>query len=158
MVNSVAFSPRGTQVVSSSGDHVLCLRDVATGLPYDCSFKGHTDEITSFALSPDNKHIVSASLDNTVRVWNALTGLPVGLPIKCGIISLEFSPDGSQFAAASLDATVVLWRTESCNLVTSYRKDCINKMSYHFYQTETNLSPLVEPLTLGTQSAGSRIL
>jgi WD40 repeat protein len=132
MVNSVAFSPRGTQVVSSSGDHILRLRDVATGLPYDCSFKGHTNEVTSFALSPDNKHIVSAPLDNTVRVWNALTGLPVGLPIKCvtkGIISLAFSPDGSQFAAASLDATVFLWRTESCNLVTSYRKDCINKMS-----------------------------
>ncbi|KAF7335373.1 WD40 repeat-like protein [Mycena venus] len=75
-VNSVSFSPDGTQIVSGSSDRTLRLWDTETRAP-----------------------IVSGSNDKTLRLWNAQTGAPVGEPLKGhtgNVTSVSFSPDGTQ--------------------------------------------------------------
>ncbi|KAG9229948.1 hypothetical protein BJ875DRAFT_521629 [Amylocarpus encephaloides] len=53
-VESVAFSPDGKQVVSSSGDRTVRLWDAATGAGLQ-ALEGHGDGVRSVAFSPDGK-------------------------------------------------------------------------------------------------------
>ena len=60
VVNSVAFSPDGTRVLSGSDDKTLKLWDAATGQLLR-TFEGHTDEVTSVAFSPDGTRCCRAA-------------------------------------------------------------------------------------------------
>ena len=51
-VNSVVFSPDGTQVASVSGDQTVRLWEAASGRCIQ-EFKGHNGWVTSVAFSPD---------------------------------------------------------------------------------------------------------
>jgi WD40 repeat protein len=109
-VNSVAFSPNGKQVVSSSGDQTVRLWDAATGVALQ-TLKGHSRSVTSVAFSPNGKQVVSSSGDQTVRLWDAATG--AALQTLEGhsrlVTSVAFSPDGKQVVSGSQDKTVRLW-------------------------------------------------
>ncbi len=72
-VRSVAFSPDGQRVVSSSDDQALKVWDVTSGQE-TLALRGHTEWVTSVAFSPDGLRIVSGSADRTVRVWDAING------------------------------------------------------------------------------------
>ncbi|KAH7918702.1 WD40 repeat-like protein, partial [Leucogyrophana mollusca] len=67
LVQSVAFSPDGTHIVSGSSDETIC----AQVLP---PIRGHRGYVRSVAFSPDGAHIVSGSDDKTIRVWDTSTG------------------------------------------------------------------------------------
>ena len=66
-VNSVAFSPDGSCVVSGSGGNTVCIWNVATGQS-KAELKGHSGWVNSVVFSPDGSHVVSIlnSLDDTV--------------------------------------------------------------------------------------------
>jgi flagellar biosynthesis GTPase FlhF len=70
-VNSVAFSPDGSRIVSGSDDKTLRLWDARTGQAIGQPLTGHQSAVWSVAFSPDGSRIVSGSSDNTVRVWDA---------------------------------------------------------------------------------------
>ena len=73
-VRSVAFSPDGESIVSSSSK-TLRLWDLE-GNQIGNPFQGHEHYVTTVAFSPDGKAIISGSLDNTIRLWT-LDGNPI---------------------------------------------------------------------------------
>ena len=71
-VNSVAFSPDGTQLASGSWDRGIRLWGVSTGQEVR-RFDGHSDWFFCVVFSPDGTRLVSGSDDGTIRLWNVAT-------------------------------------------------------------------------------------
>ena len=67
-VNSVAYSPDGTKIISGSRDKTIKIWDANTG---EClkTLKGHSDDLESVAYSPDGTKIISGSDDPTIKIW-----------------------------------------------------------------------------------------
>ena len=74
-INSVAFSPDGSKIVSGSADKTIRIWDASTGVEMLPPLQGHNRSIYSIAFSPDGSKIVSGSGDKTIRVWDASTGV-----------------------------------------------------------------------------------
>ncbi|MCG2710445.1 MAG: caspase family protein, partial [Thermodesulfovibrionales bacterium] len=72
-VNSVAFSPDGSRIISVSRDNSIKLWDVATGRGI-MTFTGHKGDISSIAFSNDVKSFISGGSDGTIRRWDIKTG------------------------------------------------------------------------------------
>jgi WD40 repeat protein len=62
-VNSVAFSSRGSMMVSGGSDGVVFV------MPGAISLRGHTDSVESVAINPAGTLIASASADGTIILW-----------------------------------------------------------------------------------------
>jgi WD40 repeat protein len=75
VVDSVAFSPDGKQIVSGSFDKTIKLWDATTGQE-TLTLKGHTGGVSSVAFTPDGKRIVSGSGDKTIKVWDSSRPIP----------------------------------------------------------------------------------
>ena len=99
-VQSVAFSPDGTRIVTGGGDRKFAeakVWDARTGAEL-LDLVGHTSQVLSVAFSPDGTRIVTGSLDGTVKVWDAQTGTPrvEANGHKDAVTSLAFSRDGTR--------------------------------------------------------------
>jgi WD40 repeat protein len=115
-VNSVAFSPDGSRIVSGSLDNTIRLWDAETGDAIGKPLEGHSSSVNSVAFSPDGSRIVSGSSDNTIRLWDAETGDAIGKPLEghsSYVDSVAFSPDGSRIVSGSWDKTIRLWDAET---------------------------------------------
>ena len=108
---SIAVSPDGTQIASSSQDRTLRMWNVNSGKAH-ARFTGHTGVVYSVAFSPDGTLIISGSSDSTVRIWNTQTGKEVRPPLyghtTC-VTSVCFSPDGMRIVSGSDDKTIRIW-------------------------------------------------
>ena len=67
-VNSVAYSPDGTKIISGSRDNIIKIWDSNTG---ECLkiLEGYSFYVYSVAYSPDGTKIISGSADETVKIW-----------------------------------------------------------------------------------------
>src|SRR5262249_10498371 len=72
-VQSVAFSPDGTRLASTSWDQTVKLWDTASGRELH-TLKGHVGRVVSVAFSPDGTRLASASEDQTVKLWDTASG------------------------------------------------------------------------------------
>ena len=108
-ITSIAFSPDGGTLASSSFDEALCLWDPLTGKELR-RITGHP-KLCSAAFSPDGSTLASAGWDGTVRFWHTASGR-AGRVLQANpdrILSIAFCPDGKTVAAAGPDATLSLW-------------------------------------------------
>jgi hypothetical protein len=123
-VSSVAFSPDGKTLASSSGDNTFTLWDVSNPkVPVQLGklLSGHTGQVSSVAFSPDSKTLASSdkgntnSGDNTIVLWDVSDPkypIQLGKPLSgmtAGVTSVAFSPDGKTLASGSGDHTIILW-------------------------------------------------
>jgi WD40 repeat protein len=117
-VNSIAFSPDGTRLISGggAGEHPLILWDVShpnnpTRL---AALDGDFQYVNSVAFSPDGQHVASAVSDNTILLWD--TSNPAA-PSRVSTLSghkdsvnnIAYSPDGKELASGSSDKSIILW-------------------------------------------------
>ena len=109
-VNSAAFSPDGTKIVTASEDYTARIWNAQTG---ECmkTLTGHTNEVNSAAFSPDGTKIVTASWDKTAKIWNAQTDECMStLTEHTGLVhSATFSHDGTMIVTASGDHSAKIW-------------------------------------------------
>ena len=113
-INSVAFSPDGTKIVSGGSDCTVRVWDIKTGLQIGAPLTGHTGWVKSVAFSPDGTKIVSGSRDKAIRIWDAKTGRQIGEScIKCSD-EVRFIPlSGKKFAGGCEDGTIRIWDAET---------------------------------------------
>jgi WD40 repeat protein len=109
-INSVAFSPNSSKVLTGSEDTTARIFDTASGEVLQV-LRGHTSIIESVAYSPNGSCVLTGSRDTTARLWNAETGvcLRIFTGHKDWINAIAFSPDGTCIATASQDGTVRIW-------------------------------------------------
>ena len=107
-VTSIAFSPDGTSLGSTSGK-VVTLWDPAAGAP-TAVLEGHTHWVGAVAFSPDGATLASQSgWDGLVRLWDVSTHRTVAtIENTRGGSAIAFSPDGATLACAS-GPLVKLW-------------------------------------------------
>jgi WD40 repeat protein len=109
---SVAFSPDGQQILSTSADGTMRLWDTATGKVLRV-FQGHTAGLFDAAFSPDGRLALSCASnpDNTLRLWDVATGAELRRFERHtnSVRKVAFAPDGRQVLSGSWDFTVRLW-------------------------------------------------
>jgi WD40 repeat protein len=109
-VNSAAFSPDGSHIVTASEDNTARIWDAGSAKEI-AVLRGHESIVKSAAVSPDGSRIVTASGDKTARIWDAASAKEIAVlrGHEGGIHYAAFSPDGSRIVTASGDKTARIW-------------------------------------------------
>ena len=135
-VDSVAFSPDGTQVVSGVGerlsdisfDDTVSLWDLGDGVR-TARFGGEGEDVNGCAnfrntvvYSPDGELFAATSHDFTVGIHRAdsgelVTTLP---PHVSSVLDVAFSPTGDRLVTTSDDGAVRVWSTDGFTLLNEY--------------------------------------
>ena len=106
--SSVAFSPNGRTIASSSRGNNFHLWDTATG-KLRRTIAGHSGWVNSVAFSPDG-HTLATGGGSTIRLWDADTGkLRLTITGSGSVESVTFSPDGLTLASGGSGDTIRLW-------------------------------------------------
>lgn len=127
MIYSVAFSPDGKILASSSGDNTIKLWNLQTQKEI-ATLTGHISLIYGVAFSPDGKTLASASTDKTIKLWNVKNQKEIASlrMYTSSLYSIAFSPDGKKLAYVD-DNTIKLWTWDfdklmalGCNWISDY--------------------------------------
>ena len=117
-LRSVAHSPDGLTLASSSDDHTIKLWGAANGKLLR-TLEGHTGGISTVAFSPDGNTLASGSNDKTIKLWDARSGdlLQTLKGHTNSVLSVAFAPDGQTLASGAMDKTIKLWDARSGELL-----------------------------------------
>ena len=109
-VNSVAFSPDGKHVASTSGDETIRIWEAKAGIP-GRPLRGHDGPVFTAVFSPDGKTLLSGGArDKTVRLWD-LTTFKAKTVMEGHADEVHFVGFGAKGTVVSLskDGVVKLW-------------------------------------------------
>ncbi|CAE6378335.1 unnamed protein product [Rhizoctonia solani] len=123
-VESVQFSPDGSQIVSGSWDTTIRVWDIKRERTVVGPLRGHTDWVRSIALSSDGSKIITCSYDCTLRLWHTRTGATIGNPFEghsSWVTSVAFSPHDAYVVSGGSDETVRLWDVRTGRQVQSFK-------------------------------------
>ncbi|KDN47243.1 hypothetical protein RSAG8_03722, partial [Rhizoctonia solani AG-8 WAC10335] len=126
-VESIAFSPDGSRLISVSKDKRLSVWEVQE-LDQKVSlnqseFEGHSGVVQSVSFSPCGAYIVSGSDDSTIRMWDAQTGQPIRSPIKehnGRVKSVGFLHNGARITSVSDTGTICMWDAQNGDLANTF--------------------------------------
>jgi WD40 repeat protein len=121
-VNSAAFSPDGSRIVTASDDKTARIWDVASAKEI-AVLRGHDSRVNSAAFSPDGSRIVTASWDGTARIWDAAAAKEIVAlrGHENSVLSAAFSPDGKRIVTTSWDETARIWDAASTKEIAVLR-------------------------------------
>jgi len=113
-VNSAAFSPDGTRVVTASRDQTARIWDARTGLPLSPPLH-HDSEVVQALFRPDGRFMLSMDRSGVI-IRNPETGEPIRTlshtNSRAGLALMVFSLDSKRLATKGNDVTKV-WDFES---------------------------------------------
>lgn len=119
-VEGVAFSPDGTQLVSTGWGDSIRFWDVKTGRQIRRLKTANGEGTFAVAFSPDGQLLASVGERGSVRLWDLGTGelqFNVVAHVRhshgARVYGVAFSPDGSTFATAGADSSVRIWDVAS---------------------------------------------
>ncbi len=120
-VMAVAYTPDGTQALTTAQDLLLILWDLETGEMLQ-QMEGHSDWVWDIAVHPDGQRAITASADGTLILWDLTTGEAVyTFEGHADVVrEVDISPDGTQALSASEDSTLILWDIETGELVNQF--------------------------------------
>ena len=119
-VYSVAISPDGRTLASSSPDKTIKIWNLASGQLIR-TLTGHSDSVNHVAISPDGRTLVSSSSDKTIKIWNLASGQLIRtLTDNTGGV-LAISPDGRTLAIGDLH--IKIWNLASGQLIRTLTDD-----------------------------------
>jgi serine/threonine protein kinase/tetratricopeptide (TPR) repeat protein len=112
-VSDVAVSPDGRLALSSGGDAMVRLWDIATRR--ELYRFAHSGMVWSVAFSPDGRRALSASHDQTVGYWDLTSGKAIFRSEHHSnhAKAVAFFPDGQRALSCGDDDKVVLWDLQS---------------------------------------------
>lgn len=109
-ISSIAISPDGKTMLSSSDGNTLIIWDLLSGMRVR-TLDGHTRGVTSTAYSPDGKTILTGSMDNTLILWDANTGEKIHTlqGHQDSVIDMAYHPDGRTALSIGKDQALRQW-------------------------------------------------
>jgi WD40 repeat protein len=109
-VSSIAFSPDGQQLVSSSFDKTIKLWDTNSGKCLK-TLLGHNSRIWMVAFHPNGQQLASGSDDNNTKIWDLNQGRCINTIVghTNAILSLDLSPNANYLASGNEDNTIRIW-------------------------------------------------
>jgi WD40 repeat protein len=107
---SLAFSPDGKRLLSTSADHTLKVWRVPPGEP---ELMAHPDEVTCLALSPDGTKVLTGCKDKQARLWDLAKreAIRTFSAHTQAVTSVALRGDGAALATGSADKSLIIWST-----------------------------------------------
>jgi eukaryotic-like serine/threonine-protein kinase len=126
-IYTLAWSPDGQWIASSSLDETVQIWDAVTGKNV-LTYRGQSLQAPAFAWSPDGRYIASTSglLSATIQIWDIATGINSTEHARYDghserVLAVSWSPDGRYVATASEDATVQVWDVVTRKTIYTHR-------------------------------------
>jgi len=134
-VNSVAYSPNGLLLASSSSDGEVRVWDTQTGVETISPFQSDDSAALCVAFAPNGQRIVVGTSDGPVHVWSIPNGRAAMRPL-CGhsdsVECVAYSPDGALIASSSADTTIRLWDADTGEALGTIEDhtDCVRAVAF----------------------------
>ena len=113
VIDTVAFSPDGSRVISGCKDLTVRIWNRKSGKT-EHVLRGHTGDIYGATFSPDGRKAVTVSDDKTARIWDVKAGKELATlrGHRKDVYCVAWSPDGRTIATGADDFSIRLWNSD----------------------------------------------